>query len=94
MRFYRIFALILLLSTTAQAQQPSQPSVVQQLMTNDATIKAALAEQLDAANKRLQELTVENVTLKKQVADAKAAADKAAAEKKKEPPQTVGPGPK
>ena len=56
---------LLLLASSAYAQQPAPPSVVQQLMTSDANIKAALAEQLDKANQQITALKTENDALKK-----------------------------
>jgi hypothetical protein len=56
---------LLIASSAAFAQQPAQPSMVQQLMSNDANIKAALAEQLDKANTQITALKVENEALKK-----------------------------
>ena len=64
--------LFLFLFSSAQAQQPQQ-STVQQLMMQDANIKAVLSEQLDAAHKQVQQLTTENAALKKQIADAEKA---------------------
>jgi regulator of replication initiation timing len=64
MRFYWFVLLAALFVGSAQAQQPAMQSTIQQLMVNDANIKAALAEQLDAARKQAQELTVENTKLK------------------------------
>jgi anti-sigma-K factor RskA len=60
-----IAVLFALLAVPAYAQQPQQPSMVQQLMANDANIKAALAEQLDKANAQIAALKAENEALKK-----------------------------
>ena len=77
MRFYLVAALFLALVGTAHAQQLQQPTMVQQLMTNDANIKAALADQLDKANVQIATLKAENEALKK-------AQDKTAEPKKPE----------
>ena len=54
-------AIALLIAAPAFAQQ----TTVQQLMTNDANIKAALADQLDKANAQIVTLKAENEALKK-----------------------------
>ena len=68
MKFYLSAIAFLFTLGSAQAQQPQQ-STVQQLMMQDANIKAVLSEQLDAAHKQVQQLTAENAALKKQIAD-------------------------
>ena len=65
MRGFLVAALFLATVGTAHAQQPQQPTMVQQLMTNDANIKAALADQLDKANVQITALKAENEALKK-----------------------------
>ena len=65
MRRYLVAALFLATVGTAHAQQPQQQTMVQQLMTNDANIKAALADQVDKANVQIATLKAENEELKK-----------------------------
>lgn len=72
MKFYFLAIAFLFTLGVANAQQPQQ-STVQQLMMQDANIKAVLSEQLDAAHKQVQQLTTENAALKKQIADAEKA---------------------
>ena len=69
MKFYLYAIAFLFCVGVAHAQQPPQQSTVQQLMMQDANIKAVLSEQLDAAHKQVQQLTTENASLKKQIAD-------------------------
>ena len=64
MKNYLVAALFLATVGTAHAQQPQQPTMVQQLMTNDANIKAALADQLDKANVQIAALNVQISALK------------------------------
>lgn len=70
---------VLIGSSAAFAQQPAQPSMVQQLMTNDANIKAALADQLDKANAQIAGLKAQNEALMK--AQSKPEAKKSEAKK-------------
>lgn len=58
-------AIVAITTYASFAQQPAQPTMVQQLMSNDANIKAALAEQLDRANVQITALRAENEALKK-----------------------------
>jgi hypothetical protein len=72
-------AALFVVTSPVYAQQPTQGTVVQQLMTNDANIKAALADQLDKANVQIAALKAENEALKK--AQPKPEAKKPAKEK-------------
>lgn len=73
----KVLLLLALLPSVALAQQPApQQSVVQQLMANDANIKAALASELDKANAKIAEQTKEIEELKKKVPAAPASEPK------------------
>ena len=65
MRFYWFAIPFALLAVPSFAQQPAPPTMVQQLMANDANIKATLASELDKANTQIATLKAENEALKK-----------------------------